>query len=504
MLNELLKTSPNDTRAARTCCRAPSARAATEGGRSHRAQDHARSIRPASPACTRWCWCCSIASTIKQVVEVVAPLAKDPPRAKGREIEGAAVLVQLGHRAAAARRTRTRRSPPSPRRKSLTPDDPRDRRLPGPGAPHRAALRSRRGAGARSAGARSRSAADGPPARAGACRRAARPPKPSSCSKTAWRRSPNSREYVVGLADLYAEQKRTDDALRVLEQARKTFGDDETLTMRLANVVRSRRPAGRSGERAAAADGRGSAQRQRAQLARATCSPITALRLPEAVDLAAARVEDRARQPAYLDTLGWALFKQGKAEEADAPLSQRRRRADRQLGDPGSSRRRARQARPQAPRRSPPGSARWPATASRSIAPRSKRRSRPRKRPTANDHCRHRTALADVLVAIVLAARACAARMPPRPAGTPTPDPDRRRGVHHGHRRLPRLPIASKGSCRCRAAPAASACAAASSPASSPAARCASKAWRRSARRSSSSPDAPSARRCCCRASIAC
>ena len=33
----------------------------------------------------------------KQVVEVVAPFAKDPvARSKGREIEGAAVLVQLG------------------------------------------------------------------------------------------------------------------------------------------------------------------------------------------------------------------------------------------------------------------------------------------------------------------------------------------------------------------------------------------------------------------------
>ena len=32
----------------------------------------------------------------KQIVEVVTPLAKDPSRAKGREVEGAAVLVQLG------------------------------------------------------------------------------------------------------------------------------------------------------------------------------------------------------------------------------------------------------------------------------------------------------------------------------------------------------------------------------------------------------------------------
>ena len=49
-------------------------------------------------------------------------------------------------------------------------------------------------------------------------------------------KNPESREYVVGLADLYAEQKQTDAAVRTLEQARKTFGDDETLTLRLANA----------------------------------------------------------------------------------------------------------------------------------------------------------------------------------------------------------------------------------------------------------------------------
>ncbi len=32
----------------------------------------------------------------KQIVDVVTPLVKDPSRAKGREFEGAAVLVQLG------------------------------------------------------------------------------------------------------------------------------------------------------------------------------------------------------------------------------------------------------------------------------------------------------------------------------------------------------------------------------------------------------------------------
>ena len=35
-------------------------------------------------------------------------------------------------------------------------------------------------------------------------------------------KQPDNREFVVGLAELYADQKRTADALRLLEQARKT------------------------------------------------------------------------------------------------------------------------------------------------------------------------------------------------------------------------------------------------------------------------------------------
>jgi len=45
------------------------------------------------------------------------------------------------------------------------------------------------------------------------------------------------------------------------------------------------------------------------------------LRLPEAVGLAQRAVKIEPANPSYLDTLGWALFKQGKAEEADAPLA---------------------------------------------------------------------------------------------------------------------------------------------------------------------------------------
>ena len=141
-------------------------------------------------------------------------------------------------------------------------------------------------------------------------------------------RQPGSRDFMVGLADLYADQKRTDDALRLLEQARKTFGDDQALTMRMANVYEG---GGRLAE----------AEKELRQLMAE--DPLNAdamnslgymlaehgLRLPEAVDLAQRAVKIEPGNPAYLDTLGWALFKQGRAEEAAAPLAQGGRRADR-------------------------------------------------------------------------------------------------------------------------------------------------------------------------------
>ena len=44
-------------------------------------------------------------------------------------------------------------------------------------------------------------------------------------------------------------------------------------------------------------------------------------RLPDAVDLAERALKIEPGNPAYLDTLGWALFKQGRAEDAVEPLS---------------------------------------------------------------------------------------------------------------------------------------------------------------------------------------
>jgi len=44
------------------------------------------------------------------------------------------------------------------------------------------------------------------------------------------------------------------------------------------------------------------------------------LRLPEAIDFAQRALKVEPGNPAYLDTLGWALFKQGKVDEAAEPL----------------------------------------------------------------------------------------------------------------------------------------------------------------------------------------
>jgi tetratricopeptide (TPR) repeat protein len=44
------------------------------------------------------------------------------------------------------------------------------------------------------------------------------------------------------------------------------------------------------------------------------------LRLPEAVTLIERALKVDPENPSYLDSLGWALFKQGKVDEAEAPL----------------------------------------------------------------------------------------------------------------------------------------------------------------------------------------
>lgn len=254
----------------------------------------------------------------KQIADVVSPLVKDPSRAKGREMEAAAVLVQLGiaqqqlaqwDAAIAAYGAA----------KLLTPRDPEiDAYLV---QAHLTARRyDRAEAIARDALVRD---ADQPRMvrlRAQALLKAGKAAEANKLLEDGVARQPGNREYVVGLADLYADQKRTVDAVRMLEQARKTFGDDRSIALRVANAYEA---GGRLGD---------AEQELRRLMAE---DPLNAdamnslgymladrgLRLPEAVDLAQRAVKIEPQNPSYLDTLGWALFKQGRTDEAAEPLS---------------------------------------------------------------------------------------------------------------------------------------------------------------------------------------
>ena len=316
VLNELLKASPNDTRVLYLLSSAQ-----RTAGNAQAAEATARKIMSIDPTnvggLRALVGVLSERYDYKQIVEVVTPLLKDPSRAKGREFEGAAVLVQLGIAQqqlanwdgsiaafAAA--------------KSLTPNDPEvDAYLV------QAHMTARRYDRAESIARESLAKDPDQPRmvrmRAQALLKGGKAAEANKLLESSVAKQPDNREYVVGLADLYADQKRTDDALRLLEQARKTFGDDETLTMRVANVYEA---GGRLPD----------AERELRKLMAEDPLNANAMnslsymlaehgqKLPEAVDLAQRALKVEPDNPAYLDTLGWALFKQGKAAEAAVPL----------------------------------------------------------------------------------------------------------------------------------------------------------------------------------------
>jgi predicted Zn-dependent protease len=254
----------------------------------------------------------------KQISEVATPLAKDLSRAKGLEFDASAVLVQLGiaeqqlaHWDAAINAFFGA--------KTLTPEDPDlDAYLV------QANLAARRFQRAEALAASVLERNPNQPRmirlRAQALLKSGKAAEANKLLEDGVAAHPNSREYVVGLADLYADQKRTDDAVRVLEQARKTFGDDQTLTMRMANAY----------------EGGGRLADAEKELRRLMADdPLNAdalnslsymlaehgLKLAEAIDLAERAVKIEPGNPAFLDTLGWALFKQGRTDEAADPLS---------------------------------------------------------------------------------------------------------------------------------------------------------------------------------------
>ena len=253
----------------------------------------------------------------KQVVDAVTPLMREPARAKGREFEGAAVLVQLGiaqqqlaawDEAIAAYTAA----------KSLTPRDSEiDAYLV---QAHLTARRyDRAEALAREALARDPNQPRMVRLRAQALLKAGKTAEANTLLENAVARESGNREYVIGLADLYADQKRTADALRLLDQARKSFGDDQAIAMRMATAYESagQLDAAEKELRKLLADDPLNAD---AANSLGYMLADRGLRLPEAVALAERAVKIEPDNPAYLDTLGWALFKQGKTAEAAQPL----------------------------------------------------------------------------------------------------------------------------------------------------------------------------------------
>ena len=318
VLSELLTANPNDVRALYLMSNVE-----RTAGDLTAAEAAARKILSAEPANVTGLY--ALVQILfdrydfKQVVEAVAPFAKDPvARSKGRESEGAAVLVQLGiaHQQLAQWDASIAAFSSA---KTLTPRDPEiDAYLV---QAHLAARRfDRAEALTRENLARNPEQPRMVRLRAQALSKGGKPAEAVQLMEAGAASNPTSREYVVGLADLYTDQKRTEDAVRMLEQARKTFGDDEVLTMRLASAYEA---GGKLAE----------AEKELRRLVADDPLNATALnslsymfadrgtRLAEAVELAQRAVKIEPGNPSYLDTLGWALFKQGKADEADAPLA---------------------------------------------------------------------------------------------------------------------------------------------------------------------------------------
>ncbi len=316
VLNELLTGSPNDTRVLYLLSMAE-----REDGDMTAAEATARRILSIDP--TSMTGLRALVSVFfdrfdyQQVTSVVAPLVKDVSRAKGRELEGAAVLVQAGiaHQQLAQWDAAIAAYQAA---KTLTPrDQDLDAYLV------QANLTARRFERAETL-AREALARDGDQPRmvrlrAQALLKAGNAAAANRLLEEAAAKQPQTREYVVGLADLYADQKRSADAVRVLEQARKTFGDDQTLTMRMANAYEA------AGQLEAAEQELRKLLSENPDNSDALNSlgylfADRGMRLDEAVDLARRAVKIEPGNPAYLDTLGWALFKQGRVEDAADPL----------------------------------------------------------------------------------------------------------------------------------------------------------------------------------------
>lgn len=130
---------------------------------------------------------------------------------------------------------------------------------------------------------------------------------------------PDSQSLAVGLAAMHTERREYDAAIGVLQKAKAGAGEDETLTLQLASVFEE-------ADRFADAEREFRGLLQRDPLNADALNGLGYMladrgqRLPEAVELIQRALTVDPDNPAYLDSLGWALFKQGKMTEAEPHL----------------------------------------------------------------------------------------------------------------------------------------------------------------------------------------
>ncbi|MCC7241873.1 MAG: tetratricopeptide repeat protein [Acidobacteria bacterium] len=316
-LDELLKASPNDARLLYLRSAASRQLGDTEGAEA--AARQLLSLDPTSlPGLSALARVLSDQFQYRQVVDLLSPLAQDTgARVKGREDEAAAALGQLGlahqqlgeYDAAIGAFTSARALAPTDATFDLYVVQ--------------ALIAARRFDRAADVAAEALKAHPDElrliRLRAQALSRLGRGAEAIASLESAVKAESRSPQLALALADAYAAEKRYDDAVRVIEQAETAFGAEEEFTLRLIGLYEQ---SGRLGEA------------ERALRARIERDPLDALalnylgylladrtdRLTEAVALIERALEVEPDNPSYLDSFGWALFKQGKIVEATAPL----------------------------------------------------------------------------------------------------------------------------------------------------------------------------------------
>ena len=194
--------------------------------------------------------------------------------------------------------------------------------------------------------------------------------------------APDDPVREVLLIQGYSAAGRHKEAIDAAEKARATFPQESSIAYQLGAAL----------DRAGSRDGRrkdvphpdraGSARRRRAQLSRLHAGRARVrVGARRSGDADPARAQGRSRQSVVSRQPRLGLRAAGQARSRRPAADHRRREGAVQLGHPGAPRRSAAEAEPPQPTRLPPGRRRSPATATRSIAARFRRRSRRRRRP---------------------------------------------------------------------------------------------------------------------------